>query len=371
MKFWGVKAHVPMTTHSSQSPTIDPRRPARDVIVAVLDNMRRNLELLQYSTLAPSRYVVYLHAKEFARLEGIIPILKDQTARALTDELARLNRRANWQRYADQVLRRERPEVQNPAGEWQVEFCPDAEGELREGDILIDSELLIPSSVELGIGQRTRKVSTVHDGTRSRPSPSRPSEHQQPPAVSADAVGRSAVSSAGLQSREAHAEVATPIGDTPVTRRVEEPETGARSVDSASARSSAPPLPVLPPLPAPVPSPRVARLVYQDDRGEHTYEISKDLVTIGRGGANHAVDVKLVASVDVSREHARIRRDPQSGRYFLIDLSTLGTTINGRHVPRGFDDRDGTRRDNGAETALPDSARIGLAETVFLTFNLG
>ena len=64
----------------------------------------------------------------------------------------------------------------------------------------------------------------------------------------------------------------------------------------------------------------------------------------------------------------RIRRDPNSGAFFLIDLSTLGTTLNGRHVPRGFDESQGTKRENGAETALPDAARIGLADTVFLEF---
>jgi hypothetical protein len=66
--------------------------------------------------------------------------------------------------------------------------------------------------------------------------------------------------------------------------------------------------------------------------------------------------------------HARITRDPQSGRFSLIDLSTLGTTLNGRHVPRGYDEVDGNKRENGAETALPDTARIGLADTVFLDF---
>jgi len=50
------------------------------------------------------------------------------------------------------------------------------------------------------------------------------------------------------------------------------------------------------------------------------------------------------------------------------DLSTLGTTLNGRHVPRGVDDNNGVKRENGQETALPARARIGLAETVFLDF---
>src|SRR5688500_20147290 len=70
-----------------------PRRPARDVIDAVVENMRQNLEQLKYSTLAPSRYTVYLHPNEYARLEGIIPVLREQTVQALSEELERLNGR--------------------------------------------------------------------------------------------------------------------------------------------------------------------------------------------------------------------------------------------------------------------------------------
>ncbi len=92
-------------------------------------------------------------------------------------------------------------------------------------------------------------------------------------------------------------------------------------------------------------------------------------MTIGRGGLAHPVDIKIASSVDVSREHARIRRDAQSGNFFLIDLSTLGTTLNGRHVPRGYDEVEGVRRANGSETLLPDQARIGLADTVYLSFS--
>src|SRR5262245_24868642 len=68
------------------------RRSARDVIEAVLENMRKNLEPLKYSILAPSRYLIYLHPAEYARLEGIIEILHDQTIRALTEEVAARNR---------------------------------------------------------------------------------------------------------------------------------------------------------------------------------------------------------------------------------------------------------------------------------------
>ena len=84
--------------------------------------------------------------------------------------------------------------------------------------------------------------------------------------------------------------------------------------------------------------------------------------------SRYPVDVRIVSSPDVSREHARLRRDPQTGRFFLIDLSSLGTTLNGRHVPKGYDDVDGSKRENGAETAVPETATIGLADTVTLEF---
>ena len=45
------------------------------------------------------------------------------------------------------------------------------------------------------------------------------------------------------------------------------------------------------------------------------------------------MDLKLKAKKDVSREHLQIRRDPASGHFFIKDLSTLGTTVNGKRVP--------------------------------------
>ena len=97
----------------------------------------------------------------------------------------------------------------------------------------------------------------------------------------------------------------------------------------------------------------------------------KDSLTIGRGGVAYPVDIRIASSPDVSREHARIRRDPTTDRFFLIDLSSLGTTLNGRHIPKGYDEVEGTKRENGSETALPDVAKIGLADTVFLEFRKG
>jgi hypothetical protein len=273
-----------------------PRRPARDLIDAVVDHMRKNVEPLKYSTLVPSRYTVYLHPAEYARLEGIVPILQEQTARALAEALDTMNRRPAMKRWIDRLVG-EPPAFRNADVEWHVDFLADPDGEMREGDLLVDSELLLPARPELGIGERTRRITTLHRGHRTTTR-----EH---------AVDRSQPSAA---------------------------------------------------------QPVLARLAYDDDSGRHCYDVVKDSLTIGRGGIAYPVDVRIVSDVDVSREHARVRRDPATGRFFLIDLSSLGTTLNGRHVPRGYEEVEGTKRETGVETALPDAARIGLADTVFLDF---
>lgn len=284
---------------NSQAPSRLPRRPASDLIDAVLENMRTNLEPLKYSTLAPSRYVVYLHPEEYARVEGIVPVLQEQTRRALGEELERLNHQPAYRKYWSRFVG-STPPVENVARDWQIEFLPDADGDLGAGDILIHSELALPASDDdLGAGQRTRRITTVHVGQKT-------------------------------------------------TRRqetVSRAETGA-------------------------PKAVYARLRYDDNAGPHTFEIARESITIGRGGIAYRADVKIDASVDVSREHARLRRDATTGQFFLIDLSTLGTTVNGHRVARGYDDVEGTKRENGTEVPLPDGARIGLADTVFLQFEL-
>jgi hypothetical protein len=273
------------------------RRPARDLIDAVVDNMRKNLEPLKYSTLAPTRFTVYLHPTEYARLEGIIPILEGETVRALADELQKLNRRSPIKRWLERLTRDHEPHIDNAGAEWQVEFRADPDGDLSEGDLLIDSELVLPAMPDLGVGERTRRITTMHTSHRTT--------------------------------------------------------TREHTVNRAPQASA---------------SPALARVSYDDTSGQHSHDVAKDSVTIGRGGIAYPVDIRIVSSVDVSREHARIRRDPQTGRFYLIDLSSLGTTLNGRHVPRGYEEREGAKRENGVETALPDTARIGLADIVFLDF---
>jgi hypothetical protein len=278
------------------------RRPAGALIDAIVDNMRQNLEELKYATLAPSRYTVYLSASELTRLEGIIPRLQAEAARALDEELARHNRPSWLRRQASSLpwlpawAGRRRPPLENAAPRWHIEFLADTDGDLAaEGDIIVHSDLTLAPDLELGVGERTRRITTVRMG-----------EHK---------TTRSQVVSAQAAENAIH-----------------------------------------------------ARLVFEDNLGRHEHEVIRSVTTIGRGGTAYPVDVRVSTSEDVSREHARIRRDEQTGQFFLIDLSTLGTTLNGRHVPRGVEEHEGSKRETGTETALPPRARIGLADTVFLEF---
>jgi FHA domain len=273
-----------------------PRRSARDIVDAVLHNMRENLEPLKYSTLAPTRYLVYLHPAEFRRLEGILRRVRLETIRALTAELDTINRKSRKMKGLRALFGQARVQVEGAAAEWSIEFLPDPDGELAEGDILVDSELVLPSQPELGAGERTRRITTGRVGQHN-------------------------------------------------TRREE-------TVRSASGAS-----------------PTVyARIDYADDEGPHTFEVVTDSVVVGRGGIACRVDLRIKSAVDVSREHLRLRRDPATGRFFLIDLSTLGTTVNGRPAPKGYDENGGARRENGLELPLPDAARIGLADMIYLDF---
>ena len=111
-----------------------------------------------------------------------------------------------------------------------------------------------------------------------------------------------------------------------------------------------------------------AVIEYEDNRGRQTYRMTKDQIVVGRGGRDYWTDVKLDTLPDVSREHFRLRRDPATGKFYLKDLSRLGTTINGEAAPSSVEFVDGARRDRDVEAPVPDAARIGLAGVLFLDF---
>ena len=92
----------------------------------------------------------------------------------------------------------------------------------------------------------------------------------------------------------------------------------------------------------------------------------KDTLTIGRGGSSVWVDVQVFTSSKVSREHCRLRRD-RSGRFFIQDASSWGTSIDGTPVPPAVKGADGVLRP-GIEQELPSPSRIQLADALTIAF---
>ncbi len=95
---------------------------------------------------------------------------------------------------------------------------------------------------------------------------------------------------------------------------------------------------------------------YEDDSGPQLFLITQNEVSVGRGGNDLAVTLALYTNDEVSREHLRVKRDPDRGRFFIVDQSRNGTWVNGKRLSRGV------------EEALPDQAKIGVAEVLTLLF---
>lgn len=161
-----------------------------------------------------------------------------------------------------------------------------------------------------------------------------------------------------------HSELALPakseIGSGSMTKRIATRRLGG--TQSSSAPTYAPASALVPAGNA------VAVIEYEDKGGRQVYQMTKDEIVVGRGGRDYWTDLKLDTLPDVSREHFRLRRDPADGKFYLKDLSRLGTTINGTAAPSSMELETGERRDRNLEANVPDKARIGLAGVVYLDF---
>jgi hypothetical protein len=101
-----------------------------------------------------------------------------------------------------------------------------------------------------------------------------------------------------------------------------------------------------------------AELRYQDESGPQVYPMSQNKIRVGRGGDDASMDIALYTSDEVSREHLNLRRDPATGAYFVTDVSTNGTWLNGKRLRKG------------AEEPLPESADLNLGEVIEVRFEV-
>jgi len=202
------------------------------------------------------------------------------------------------------LARKPASKVVAPDGGWRIEFFENTDDDVEPGDIVIYSELAMPAKPEYGAGSMTKRINTRRMANQLTASQK---YDEQPPTNLADA--------AETKEMEAY-----------------------------------------------------ATIEYEDQSGRQTYRMAKNQIVIGRGGRDYWTDLKLNTLPDISREHVRLRRDAESGEFFIKDLSRLGTSVNGEKIPTSVEYVDGEKRDKNVEVKLPATARIGLADVVFLDF---
>ena len=143
---------------------MDAKATGRDIILAILENMRESMEPLLYSTVAPSIYDVYLHPDDHERLAGIFARIREEAKTALNQDLGRSRK----SRPLLPGLRKDLPKVEAAEGDWYISFHKDENQELAAGDILVDSLLTLPKQQEFGAGGKTQRTVTLRSDGETR-----------------------------------------------------------------------------------------------------------------------------------------------------------------------------------------------------------
>jgi hypothetical protein len=265
-------------------------------------------------SLVPSIYRIYLSPDDYEPFRNVVPFIAGEIRKALDGHLAKINR--SRRRFAQGLLEKigageaiaAPAEAVRVAGEWTVEIYPDLDDKLQRGEIEVYSDLGSPEKPEYGAGSMTRRI--FPKGAEPRPEAPEPD---------------SAPTVATLP--EPPASVAEGVAEDEITAATKDDSTKGRAF---------------------------AYIRYADKSGPKVVEVTKNQIIIGRGGRSYWVDLKLETLPDVSREHCRIRRDAETGRFTIEDLSQFGTAVNGTPVGKN----------NSAE--LPSRSTISLAGVIDL-----
>jgi hypothetical protein len=268
-----------------------------DLIGEVLRNMEEGLFRIRRKTLVPAIYRIYLHPDDFEPFRDVVPFISSEIKGALDEKMAALNR----------------------------------------------SPRKIASSLLNKIG-------------RKAPAPAEPGSYVR--ASDAWTVEIYPDLDEKLQHGEieVHSELGSPqkteYGAGSMTRRII-PQRADSTPDIQTMVETAPP-----PATSETKGLVFAYLRYADQEGSKTFEVNKNQIVIGRGGRSYWVDLKLETLPDVSREHCRIRRDGETGRFSIEDVSQFGTAVNGKPVGRN------------ASAELPRRATISLAGVIDLQWEV-
>jgi predicted component of type VI protein secretion system len=298
--------------------------------------MQEGLFHIRRKAMVPSIYRIYLNADDYEPFRDVVPFIAGEIRSALDERLARLN--GSKRHLAKGLL--EKIGVGEAAGEalgateyvrasdaWTVEIYPDLDGKLQRGEIEVYSDLGAPQKAEYGAGSLTRRIFPKGAEVAT----------EAPPALVEPAVAAEPPDNAPTVAADSAPTVAADSAPTVATLRApatsDAKEIGAeKENDDDGTKGRA-----------------FAYIRYADQQGPKTFEVTKSQMVIGRGGRSYWVDLKLETLPDVSREHCRIRRDAETGRFTIEDVSQFGTAVNGKPVGQN------------ATAELPRRATISLA----------
>jgi hypothetical protein len=270
---------------------------------AMREELRLNLYPLPFTTLPPSIFHVYLHPSDFDRIEGIVPRLVAELQQALSDEVRKIN-----------------------------------QGREKSGGVL--SRLIAQAEappVEVPAAGWDVQVSADRNGTLQPGELGIDSLLPLPPPLEFGGPATTRIVKSVLNE----------TGRSSTTIEVTPPAAGAGQSQEIDLRER-------------------AKLTYDDEQGHHEFSMCKDTLSIGRGGSSVWVDIQVFTTAKVSREHCRVRRD-QSGRFFIQDASSWGTSVNGVTIPPAVKGADGVLRPGG-EHEIVSPARIQLADALAIDF---
>ena len=108
----------------------------------IINELIRNMELgrfeMAYSVLLPCVFAVYLHPDDHARLSGIFPLIVEDARRALGARVTAMNRARGFGLGRGKKADKEH---RIASTNWVIQFFPDSEGSVPQGDVEIHSEL--------------------------------------------------------------------------------------------------------------------------------------------------------------------------------------------------------------------------------------
>ena len=301
----------------------DEKLSGRVVIDTILTNMRQQVEELRYSKIVPAAYDVYLHADDQQRFEPLAHEIAAEAVRALQEGLDAMNRPSRLDRARDLIGRSRLPFKK--VGPWVVRIARDPEGAVPRGRALVISQIAL-SGDETFEGQRTRRLATLSEPIDRRDTSGSAPVDLRPPLATQSAEPNGSSGAAGQPMPVVLAEAS---------------EAGSEATAEITN------------------APALAQLSWEDEAGRHRYAMTQLEVTIGRAAQGSTADVRLATLPDVSRLHLRIRYQPEGRSFSIVDLSSLGTTVNGEPLTR-----DEAR-------PLPTPAEIGLAGAITLRFERG